>query len=184
MSDSKKKGQKKHPRRQSVKKISPTDENLRRVGLKLLMGWLIDVAKKEQRITYGDVQRRLEESCFTSMGNSGGMRVGSVLAGPMQEQIFELKGYSVPLLNTLVVRKEKKLENRIPGKGECIRKIFRRHFPKEAWLGNEKALAEHPKKWKEIANRAIQEVYGYPHWEDIYEEIYGEKSQLLRRKTK
>ena len=88
MSDSKRKGQKKRPRRQSVKKISPTDENLRCVGLKLLMGWLIDAAKKEQRITYGDVQRRLEESCFTSMGNSGGMRVGSVLAGPMQEQIF------------------------------------------------------------------------------------------------
>ena len=162
----------------SLKKIRPTDENLHRIGIKLLMGWLIDIAKKEQRITYDEVRHRLEESCFTSMGNSGRLRVGSVLAGPMQKKICKLKGCSVPLLNSLVVRKEEKLENRIPGKGECIREIFYNHFPKESWLGNMKALERHPKKWKEIANRAIQEVYDYPHWGNVYEEMYGETLQL------
>lgn len=177
MSDSKKKRPRKRPRRQSVKKVRPTNKNLHNVGIRLLMSWLIGVAKKKRRITYSDVQHQLEESCFTSMGNSGAIRVGSVLAGPMQKKIFKFKGHDVPLLNALVVRKEKKLENMIPGKGECIREIFYSHFPEEAWLGNENALEENPEKWKEIANRAIQEVYDYPysHWENIYEEIFGGK---------
>ena len=151
------------------KKIRPTHENLRCIGIKLLMNWLIDVAKKKERITYGEVKRRLEENCFTSMGNSGAIVVGNVLAESMQKKIFKQKGHKVPLLNALIVNQR----TNISGPSECIRKLFYKHFPEEVWLRKKNALSKHPKRWEELANRAIQEVhdYSHSHWSNILNSI-------------
>ena len=155
-----------------TKKIRPTDENLRRFGVKLLMRWLIVVAKERSTIPYGEIRHRLERECgFTSMGNSGARRIGRIVAEPMQRRICEREGCSAPLLNVLVVRKE----DRLPGKSECIREIFCSHFPDEVWLKSEGALEKHLEKWGKIVRRATQEVYDYPRWEALYEEIYEER---------
>ncbi len=153
-----------------MKKTRPTDENLRRFGVELLMKWLIAAAENETTLTYGEVKDRLEQECnFSSMGNSGPRRIGKAVAEPMQAEIRK-QDSNAPPLNVLVVRKK----DRVPGPGECIRKIFSAHFPDEAWLKNEYALEEHPEKWRKIVEQATREVYDYSHWKDIYEKIYGE----------
>ena len=157
-----------------MKKTRPTDENLRRFGVELLMKWLIAAVENETTLTYGEVKDRLERKCnFSSMGNSGPRRIGKAVAEPMQAEIRKQDG-NAPPLNVLVVRKK----DRVPGPGEGIRAIFSAHFPDEAWLKNEYALEEHPEKWKKIVTQATREVYDYPHWRDIYEKIYGEKLVL------
>jgi len=156
-----------------TKRIKPTDKNLRLFGVRLLMRWLIVAAKKKTTLTYGEVKDRLEREChFTSMGASGARRIGPVVAESMQTEIHKHEG-SAPLLNTLVVTKN----DRLPGKGECIREIFYDHFPDEVWLKSEGALKRHPEKWRKVVWRATQEVYNYQHWETLYEKIYGEKLQ-------
>ena len=153
-----------------MKKTRPTDENLRRFGVKLLMKWLIAAAEDETILTYSEVKDRLEQECnFSSMGSSGPRKIGKAVAEPMQAEIRK-QDSNAPPLNVLVVRKK----DRVPGPGECIREIFSAHFPDEAWLKNEYALEEHPEKWKKIVKQATREVYDYPHWKDLYEKIYGE----------
>ena len=155
-----------------LKKIKPTDESLRRFGVKLLMKWLIITAKEKTTVTYGEVKDRLEQECsFTKIGRAG--RIGKAVAEPMQAEVHK-QDNNAPPLNVLVVRKK----DQIPGPGECIREIFCKHFPNETWLKNEDALEEHPEKWKKIVKLATREVYNYPHWENIYEEIFGEKLKL------
>ena len=152
-----------------MKKTRPTNQNLRRFGVELLMKWLIATAENETTLTYGEVKDRLEQECnFSSMGNSGPRRIGKAVAEPMQAEIRK-QDSKAPPLNVLVVRKK----DRVPGPGECIRKIFSAHFPDEAWLKNEYALEEHPEKWKKIVKQATRKVYDYPHWKDLYEKIYG-----------
>lgn len=168
------KSQKKKTRKRVAEKIRPTDENLRRFGAKLLMKWLITAAENETTLTYGEAKEKLEQDCnFSSMGSSGPGRIGRAVAEPMQAEIRK-QDSNAPPLNVLVVRKK----NRVPGVGECIRKIFSRHFPDEVWLKNEYALEDNPEKWKKIVKRATREVYDYPHWEDLYEKIHGEKLEL------
>lgn len=168
------KSQKKKPRKRVAEKTRPTDENLRRFGVKLLMKWLIVAVENETTLTYGEAKDKLEQDCnFSSMGSSGPRRIGRAVAEPMQAEIRK-QDSNAPPLNVLVVRKK----DRVPGPGECIREIFSAHFPDEAWLKNEHALEEHPEKWKKIVRRATREVYDYPHWKDIYEKIYGEKLGL------
>ena len=84
-----------------MKKIKPTNENLRRFGVKLLMQWLIIAAKEKTTVIYHEVKDRLEQECG---------------------------------------------------------------FTKK----------EHPEKWKKIVKLAAREVYNYPHWGNVYEEIFGE----------
>ena len=155
------------------KRIKPTDDNLRLFGVKMLMRWLIVAARKKTTLTYGEVKDRLERECrFTSMGASGARRIGPVVAESMQAEIHK-QDRRFPLLNTLVVTKK----DRLPGKGECIRRIFRDHFPDEVWLKSENALSRHPAKWRKVVIRATREVHDYRHWETLYEKIYGEKLQ-------
>lgn len=149
----------------------PTDKNLCRFGTNHLMKWLIEAAREKRTVTYGEVAGRLERECgFTSMGRSGARRIGQRVAEPMQKKIHQQKS-DAPLLNVLVVRKV----DRLPGQGECIRKIFCRHFSDETWLKNERALEEYPEKWKRIVGKATEEVYAYKDWESLYEKIYREE---------
>ena len=128
--------------------------------------------RRKPLLLNGEVKDRLEQECsFTKIGRAG--RIGKAVAEPMQAEIHK-QDNNAPPLNVLVVRKK----DRIPGPAECIREIFYGHFPDEAWLKNEDALEEHPEKWKKIVKRATREVYDYPHWENVYKEIFGEKLQL------
>ena len=138
--------------------------------IKLLMKWLIDVAKNKTTITYGEVERRLKRE-FDSIG-IGAQDIGNYVAGHMQEMINKHDS-GAPLLNVLVVNKD----TRVPGPGKCLIKIFLRRFPKETWLDKNYPYGACPTEWKRLVKQSTDEVYNYPHlrWENIYEELFKEK---------
>ena len=145
--------------------IEPTERNLKsRIATKPLSRWLITAAREKGRLTYGEVQRRLQEHChFASIGRA--TRIGLV-AGAMQDEILEFDR-EAPLLNTLLILQDTKR----PGRG--AHGYLARRFPGESWLRGPDAFRANRARWNALCDRAAQEVYEWPDWEQLYGELFG-----------
>ncbi len=134
--------------------IEPTNDNLRsRIATKPLARWLISAAHEETKLTYGNVQNRLETQCH--FGNIGRPTRTGVVAGAMQNEILNFNP-KAPLLNVLLVRQD---TERL---GAGVREYLARRFPE----GN-------LEDWNNIYDQAASAVYDYPYWNDLYGDIYG-----------
>ena len=144
--------------------IEPTNDNLRsRIATKPLARWLISAAHEETKLTYGNVQNRLETQCH--FGNIGRPTRTGVVAGAMQDEILDFNP-KAPLLNVLLVRQDTER----PGAG--VRGYLARRFPYEHWLHEDDPRERYPENWNNICDQAVSEVYDYPYWNDLYGDIY------------
>ena len=143
--------------------IEPTDLNLLSpAATEPLTRWLISAANDRRTLTYGEAKDRLERECgFGRIGRAS--RVGPI-AEAAQENFHKLIP-SVPVLNVLLVRKD----TRKPGSGAQIQ--LSKRFPNRRWLREKDAHKHH--LWEQVVSKVIEEVYAYPDWERLYQDIYG-----------
>ena len=132
--------------------IEPTKHNLQSPdATEPLVRWLIAAAKEWTTITYGEVGRRLEEEHgFGKIFPP--LRVG-VTADAVMDEIRSVDE-SAPLLVSLLVNGKTEL----PGKGFA-------KYVAERDPGSRKPLAER-------VEEAMEEVYAYRCWDDLYERLY------------
>ena len=142
--------------------IKPTERNLRSPdATEPLSRWLIAAAKEWTTITYGEVGRRLEEEHgFGKIFPR--LRVKTAADALMDEILFVDK--SSPLLVSLLVNGKTKL----PGEG------FAKKYLDECGSGSRERAEERVKK-------AMEEVYAYRYWDDLYERLYENEDAERRR---
>lgn len=127
--------------------------------------WLISTANNHTDLTYGEAASRLERECgFGRIFPA--IRMG-VTAGEMQNRILELDP-DAPLLNVLLVRKD----TGEPGDG--AREFLAERYPDETQLREADVRTSRPGLWTEVVGQAVDDVYRYPDWVALYEELYGE----------
>ena len=142
--------------------IPPNDSNLesaRATGP--LTAWLVHAAKSRGTMTYGQVKRRLESEC--NFGDVFPVRIGRV-AGAAMDRILE-HSPRAPLLNVLVVQ----TATGLPGSGAAG--YLARRNAGSRWLRRRDAHG-HP-DWRTVVEEEARQVYAYPHWDELYRQIYG-----------
>ena len=129
-----------------------------------LMRWLIGAAEHRTTVTYRDAGDRLERECGFSRIFS--LHMG-IPAGAMQYALLS-EDPGAPLLHALLVRKG----SGVPGPGARV--FLEGRFPDVPELQHDGVDQAHPEVWAEFAAIAAEEVYGYPGWAQLYEQMYGE----------
>ncbi len=156
--------------------MKPTNENLENVAAPLIARWLITAAKERRVVTYGEAMEKLErEEGFSSIGRA--TKLGFP-AGKLMDVLYEADEDS-PLLNSLLVRQD----TRLPGAG--IGGYLANHYGIKK-LGKDGAIDKHPKLWSEYSEDAMQEVYDFDGWEDLYERAFHRKyvADVVAKKRK
>lgn len=125
-----------------------------------LTRWLISAAEERKTITYGEAAGRLEEEC----GFSGiHPRNLGIPADAMMDGLLSVDE-SAPLLISLLVRKK----TGQPGDG-----FFRKYLPDERdGISRKRAL-----------ERAMEDVYAYRRWGELYERLYGNEEAIFEGRS-
>ena len=145
----------------STRTIQPTHENLMSDrATKPLTVWLIQAARQRGTMTYGRAKGRLESECgFEAVFT---VAVGRV-AGAAMNKILEVVP-DAPLLNVLLVQ----AGTRLPGSGAV--QYLADRYPGRRWLRNEDAHKDN--RWRDLIEKEAARVYGYKHWDTVYQQIY------------
>lgn len=143
-------------------KLAGTDENLEAYALAPVTRWLIDAAKHQSTIEYGKTSRFLsQQQGFDKIFST---RMGFV-AGALMERIHDVVP-SAPLLNILLVRQS----DQYPGSGAGG--FMAHHFGRK-WLEDKRNRDRRWKEWSAFADIAMQEVYAFKNWDDVYRKVFG-----------
>lgn len=143
--------------------IKPTDDNLiSEDTIRFLIRILSQAAREKERLTYNKAAEKIERRFdFSRIFRT---RMG-LLAGRMMDKILEQEP-SAPLLNMLLVRED----TRYPGKG--VQGYLVNRYPKKRWLKEQECLKTHRDRWRDLADKAVEEVYNYGRWDDLCEDLY------------
>ncbi len=142
--------------------IPPNNENLESDRATApLTAWLIHAAKSRGTMTYGQAKRRLEREC--GFGDIFPVRIGRV-AGVAMNRILE-QARRAPMLNVLLVQ----AATRLPGSGAAGYLAIRN--PGKRWLRGKDAHRHGG--WRSVVEEEARLVYGYPRWDEVYEQVYG-----------
>lgn len=145
-----------------AKAVSPTTENLIQIGTEPLTRWLIDCAKNRTFLPYGEAKERFEtelgfSTIFpTLMGHPAGAAIN---------RIHKARS-GAPLLNVLLVRQD----DSMPGSGAGSYLAARFRTPR---LRHKQARERYPAKWRACFERAVEQVYAFSDWDEVYRNVYG-----------
>jgi hypothetical protein len=130
----------------------------------ILMRMLLEATSKGETVTYGDVQRRIEQTVGGRFSSLGSEQIGHV-AGSLMDRILEVYPKNPPPpINALVINKTKKL----PGIG--VDGYVERYFPKTRY-----SRLNDRKKRETIA--AINEIiWDYPGWPEVARKAFNVRS--------
>ena len=134
-----------------------TVDCLKANGPKFAMGYLLPRVAAHTGITYGEVASRLEKDLKVN-GNIFPIHVGEV-AGALQDRIHEVDP-DAPLLNALIARADN--DKASSGVDPYLEVRF-----------GESALGSRPQMKEQLLKRAIEEVYAFTDWDEIYRKAFG-----------
>jgi hypothetical protein len=138
-----------------------TLDELQTDGLAPTMELLISAAKTGDLVTYGNVAERLEVKLNKASVNP--RQMGSV-AGPLMDHLLSIDP-DAPLLNVLVVRGDSDQ----PGVGADL--YLRNRFN----IGGRIS----PKQRKELVQTALNEVWSYKGWDELFERSFSRAPERL-----
>lgn len=145
-------------------RLSGSNENLTAHALAPVTRWLIDAAKQHSILEYGRASRFLsQQHGFNTIFST---RMGFV-AGALMERIHDAVP-NAPLLNVLLVRQS----DHYPGDGAGW---FMAQRFKKKWLEDKRNRERRWEEWSAFAERAIQEVYAFDDWDEVYRKTFKSK---------
>jgi hypothetical protein len=141
-----------------------TNANFEAYALEPIARWLIDVALRNDTLTYGEAKRRLET--FHGFSTVFPTRIGWP-TGVMMGRIWE-ECPDAPPLNMLMVRSD----DGLPGDGATS---FLRKYSQNKRLQRETSIGNISPAWQSALEDAIADVRSYKKWPEVYAAVFGEK---------
>lgn len=128
-----------------------------------LTRWLISASEERKTITYREAGSRLEKECGLSGIHPRNL---GIPADAVMDRLLSVDE-SAPLLISLLVR----MDTGRPGLG-FFRKWLSRKYPFDERDGMSR---------KRAIERAMEDVYAYGRWGELYERLYGNEDAELSR---
>jgi hypothetical protein len=143
------------------KLLRGTNENLEKYAVEPILRWLIDVAQRNDALTYGEAKRRLET--FHGFATVFPTRIG-LPTGTMMSRIWEQVN-DAPPLNMLMVR----ADDGLPGDGATS---FLRTHTKNQRLKRLSKSGDINPAWQKALEESIAEVRAYQRWPEVYKALF------------